>query len=145
MQILTLLIIGIFFSGLFYYLINFALVPYTAELILDVQNLIIVSIVFSFAIACIFGFFHAGLDKLFILKFYEKPRIVLSLRRGFFIGIFLSSLAWLRIFGFWQWHIVLLVFILILLIEALFYSFSKYFEKRRKLSESEDMSNKIKN
>lgn len=125
MQILYTLIISVFFSGLFYYLINFALIPYTNEKILDIKNLIIVSVIFIITLASIFSLFHQIIDKVFFRKFYEKPKIILAARRGILLGILLIGLAWLRIFGFWEIHIILLVVVLVMLFEALFMSFGR--------------------
>lgn len=131
MQILYSFIVAIFFSGLFFYLINFALLPYNSEKIVDIQNLIIFTISLISSISSIFVFFHSAIDKLFFRKFYEKPRIMLAVRRGLFLGIHLSGLIWMRIFGFWFWHIVLLYSALILLFETLFLSIDMKRKQRR--------------
>jgi len=116
------LIIAVFFSGIFYYLINFALVPYNSEDVLDIHNLVIVSIVFVLSATSIFSLFHLIFDKLFFRKFYEKPRILLAMRRGLLLGILLAGYAWVRVFGFWTLEVVLLFTSLIFLTEALLLS-----------------------
>lgn len=113
---------AIFFSGLLFYLVNFVLLPYKSDDMLDVKNLAIVSAIFVLAVTSIFAFFHLIIDKLFFRRFYEKPRIDLAVRRGGLLGIVLAGLAWLRVFGFWELHIILLVLVLVLLFEAFFLS-----------------------
>jgi uncharacterized membrane protein len=140
MQILYTFIVSIFFSGLFFYLINYALIPYNSENIVDIRNLIIVSIVLILAIASLFSTVHQFIDKLFFRKFFEKPHIFMAIRRGVLLGILLLSIAWLRIFGFWEMHTAILVFVLIILIEALFISFGsgKKSETREKTEKRKD-------
>lgn len=135
MVILYVLILGVFFSGLLFYLIQFALVPYNSENVIDIQNLIIISGLFVICVAFFFAFLHLLIDKLFFRKFYEKPGVFPAIRRGMLLGIFLAGLAWLRIFNFDEVHIVLLIFSLILLIEGLFLSFKKGLEKVRESEE----------
>ena len=122
MQILYSLIISVFFGGLFYYLTNNVLIPYDSEGMLDVNNLTIVSSILILTVTSFFTFLHLLVDKLFFRKFYENPRIFLAIRRGVLLGILLVSLAWIRIFDFWQWNIILLVASLPVLFEALFIS-----------------------
>ncbi|MFC1780469.1 hypothetical protein ACFLY9_02135 [Patescibacteria group bacterium] len=138
MQILYTFVVSIFFSGLFYYLINYALIPYNSENLVDLSNLVIVSIVLIIAIASLFGSVHQFIDKLFFRKFFEKPRTFIAVRRGILLGVLLLGLAWLRIFGFWETHTALLVFVLIILIEALFISFSGGKKSEAAKSESDD-------
>ncbi len=120
MIILYILLTAVFFSGLFFYLINYSLLPYDDDFNLDIQNLLIVSLLFIVCIALIFVFFHLILDKLFFRRFYEKPKIFLAIRRGTLVGFVLAGIAWLRIFEFWQWHIILLIVLLGVLFELLF-------------------------
>lgn len=111
------------------------LLPYNNENMLDVKNLVIVSVIFIVSVTSIFCFFHQIIDKLFFRKFYEKPRLGRSIRRGFFLGALLVGLFWLRIFGFWEFHIVLLLFILIMLLEAFFIVLTAGYDSRSKTGE----------
>ncbi len=120
MQILYTLIVAIFFGGIFFYLVNWVIVPWNSENIVDVKNLTIFSVLFIITFTCFFSFIHQIVDKLFFRKFYEKPRLVRSIRRGFLLGLMLISLAWLRIFGFFEWHIIALNILLMILFEILF-------------------------
>lgn len=129
MVILYVLILGVFFSGLLFYLMQFVLVPYTSENVIDIQNLIIISGLFVLCVAFFLAFFHLLIDKLFFRKFYERPSVFPAIRRGMLLGVFLAGLAWLRIFNFDEVHIVLLIFSLMLLIEGLFLSFKKGMEE----------------
>jgi len=119
-QILYILILTVFFGGVSFYLVNYSLVPYTVENILDVRNVVIVSISLVLTITFVFSFFHLLLDKLFFRKFYESPRTFLALRRGFLVGFLLVGYAWLKIFDFWTPSVILIFSSLFPLIEALF-------------------------
>ena len=112
------------FSGLFFYLVNYSLLPYTDENILDIRSLLVVSVVFILAFVNIFAFFHLLIDKFFFKKFYEKPKVLVSVRRGVLLGVLFVGLAWLRIFGYWQWLIISVLVVLAVLFEALFLSLS---------------------
>lgn len=98
--------------------------PYDVDNNLDITNFSIVTIVFLALVASIFTVFHLIIDKLFFRKFYEEPKIFVAVRRGILLGILLSGLAWARVFGYWQWHIVAVVTALVLLFELLFISIS---------------------
>ncbi|MBN2015479.1 hypothetical protein JW766_01470 [Candidatus Dojkabacteria bacterium] len=145
MQILYSLIISIFFSGVFYYLINFALIPYTSDKVLDVKNLVIVSITLIISVTTLISFVHQTIDKFFFRKFYERPRLFLSLRRGFLVSITFVSIAWLKIFGLGEMHIVLLVIVLSLLIEALSMSLSGMEGGRKQTEDLEQEAEKQSN
>lgn len=115
---------SIFFGGLFYYLINYVLMPYDTDNNLNISSFAIVTVVFLALVASLFTFFHLILDKLFFRKFYEGPKIFMAVRRGILLGIMLSGLAWVRVFGYWEWHITLVIVALVILFELLFLSIS---------------------
>lgn len=138
MLILYSLIVSAFFGGLLYYLIDVALLPYTNDNVVDVKNLIIVGIVFICAFSSFFSFFHMLVDKLFFRKFYQKPRLVLALRRGIILALIVVGFAWMRIFDFWQVHIILLAVSLGLLFEALFLSIQLNLGALEKSSENKE-------
>jgi MFS family permease len=140
MVIIYTLFTALFFFGLLYYLINYSLVPYNNENVLDIKNMIIVSVLFAICIALLFSFFHLIIDKLFFRKYYEKPKLLLALRRGLLLGFMLAGFTWLRVFDFWQWHLILLVFLLIVLFEALFITFERNIKESKK-----DKKDEIKN
>lgn len=120
MRTLYTFFVAIFFTGLFFYLINFALVPYDENNMIDVRSLIVVSVTAVCSVSSIFSVIHQIVDKLFFRKFYEKARIGLSIRRGVFLSGGLISLVWLRIFGFWEWHVIALTLCIPVLFEILF-------------------------
>lgn len=120
MEFLATLILAVFFSGVLFYLINYALIPYNSEQVLDVRNLTIVSVIAVLVLALVFAFIHLAIDKLFFCRFYERPKMALAYRRGFLFGVLLVGIAWLRIFGFWFWYIIALWVVFIGLIETLF-------------------------
>ncbi|MBU0975218.1 MAG: hypothetical protein ABIE03_07470 [Patescibacteria group bacterium] len=115
---------SIFFTGLFFYLINFALMPYDADNNLNIRNFAIVTVMFIPVVASIFSLVHLIFDKLFFRKFYEGPKVYVGIRRGVLLGILLSGLAWVRVFGYWEWHILLVIISLVFLFELLFISIS---------------------
>jgi len=135
MIIFYIFLTALFFGGLFYYLINYSLLPYSQDYNLDIQNLTIVSFIFIIFIALIFTTFHLIIDKLFFRRFYEKPKVFLAIRRGVLLGFVFAGLAWLRIFDFWQWHIVTLIVLLGILFELLFINIGR--GKRRKDNDEE--------
>ncbi len=125
MQVIYTLASSVISGILLFYLMNYALTPYLSDKMLSIKNLIIVSVFFVLTVGLFFSVFHQIIDKLFFRKFYEKPKIVLSLRRGILLGILLVSIAWIKIFGFFEWHIILLIVVLIVLFEALFVSIGR--------------------
>jgi len=125
MIVVYVILTAVFFSGLFYYLVNYSLVPYDENFNLDIQNLIIVSSMLIICIALIFAFFHLIIDKLFFRRFYEPPKVFIAIRRGTILGMVLVGLAWLKIFEFWEWHIIVLIPLLGILFEAFFMSFRR--------------------
>jgi hypothetical protein len=137
MQVLYTFIVSVFLGGLLFYLTNVSLTPYNEEGLVDVRNLAIVTFVALLFIASFFSVFHQIIDKLFFRKFYQKPRALLAVRRGLLIGVLLLGLAWLRIFGFWEWHIIVLAFMLVILFEAFFVSI-KSVNKKQKTDKQRD-------
>ena len=125
MVYIYLLIISIFSSSVWFYLVNYVLLPKDIEGQLEMNNLIAVTIISIIAIASIFSFFHVIVDKLFFRKFYEKPRVLLAYQRGFAFSTFLISLGWLKILDFWMLHVVLLVIALFVLLIVLLETFRK--------------------
>lgn len=147
MQIFYTFIISIFFSGLFFYIINWVIVPWNSENVLDVKNLIVFTSLFIAAFSSIFSVFHQIIDKLFFKKFYEKPDFLKALRRGILLGIILMANVWLKLFGLYEWHIVVLACLLIVLFEGFFLSLERkesmpnkdeQMKKREKMSEIEN-------
>lgn len=114
------LVIALSFGVLFFYIINYAITPFGENNIVDIKNIGVASVLFVITTAALFTFLHLILDKLFFRKFYEKPRMMLALRRGILFALFLDALVWIRIFGFWMVHVIVLTFALVILVEALF-------------------------
>ncbi|MDD3648295.1 MAG: hypothetical protein PHS44_07420 [Candidatus Dojkabacteria bacterium] len=98
--------------------------PYDLNSNLSLRNFTIVTILFITVVASMFTFIHLVVDKIFFRKFYEGPKVFVGLRRGVLLGILLSGLAWARVFGYWEWHIILVVVALVFLFELLFVNIS---------------------
>ncbi|MEI6886839.1 MAG: hypothetical protein WCK31_01220 [bacterium] len=111
--------------GILYYLIAIVLTPYDSQNILQINNLIIVDIVTIIATGSLIGLIHSFIDKLFVLKFYQKPRIFLGLRRGILISTTLVVMLNMKLFGFIDWYYFGLVALLGVLIEILLSSIKK--------------------
>lgn len=118
-------ILTIFFGGIDFYLINFALLPYDENNVLSIKNLGVVSFISVIFIALLFSLFHLVFDKLFFKKFFEKPNLFNAIRRGTLIGVFLIALCWLKIFDFFYAHIIAILFLIIVLVEILALSLKK--------------------
>lgn len=119
MIIIYTLIIAVFFSSVWGYLVFGALSPYVDAGHLNMNNLIIVSVVTNFSIGGWFAFFHLILDKLFFRRFYERPSVWHAYRRGLLFGMICIGFAWFRVLDLWFWHLKVLYFLLILLLELL--------------------------
>jgi hypothetical protein len=132
------LVFALFSSAMLFYLINYAITPYGEDNVVDIKNILIVSIVLLVTIASFFSFFHLLIDKLFFRKFYESPRLFPAIRRGVLFGLFIAGLGWIRIFDFWLPHVILLVLALVVLIEALFISLSPHRGEKGKKVEPKD-------
>ncbi len=141
MKIIYSLVLAAFFWGILFYLTNYALVPYKEEGMLDVRNLAIVSVVLILAIGSVITFLHLLIDKVFFRKFYQKPRLILAVRRGFLLGLLLAGLAWIRIFGFWEVKVVALYILLMILIELLMMAISGGKDKKSKVKNQKSLSN----
>ncbi|MEI6462939.1 MAG: hypothetical protein WCO33_04735 [bacterium] len=111
--------------GILYYLVAIALTPYDSQNILQTNNLIVVDLVTVISVGSLLGLIHSIVDKLFILKFYQKPRIFLGLRRGILIATTVVVILNMKLFGFVEWYYFGLVATLGLLIEILLSSIKK--------------------
>lgn len=110
--------------GLYYVMDNIYL-PYNEEGILNINNFILVSVLFVFSVAFIIAAIHIFFDDKFVKKFYQTANVPIAMRRGFEVAIAVVSLAWLRVFGYWEWKFILLFFSLFLLLEAFFIAISQ--------------------
>jgi len=106
--------------------------------LLDVKNLIILSVVALVTITSAFSTIHFFLDKLFFKKFYEKPSVFNAVRRGILFSLLAETLVILRLLGSFELYIVVGCVILAILIELLFVMIvGKKGEEKAKRRESE--------
>lgn len=111
--------------GILYYLVAIALTPYDENNILQINNLIVVDLVAVISGGSIVGLLHSIVDKLFVLKFYQKPRIFLGARRGILLSTILVTIVNMKLFGFVEWYYFGLVATLGILIEILLSSIKR--------------------
>lgn len=93
--------------------------------LLNVRNVIILGLVIIGAVTGIFTFFHLIIDRLFVKKFYEQPSLVIAVRRGIFLGIFLVGLVVIKLYAF-EWYVFILWGALVLIVELVIW---KTFQK----------------
>lgn len=80
--------------------------------ILNKDNFYGMLIMFSLFVLSTFASLHLFIDKIFFKRFYEQPNLIIALRRGVMLGMFLDLLILMRLWAFWEiWTVILAVII----------------------------------